>query len=139
MSTHKSPAEVQVEVDNVEASTLSMEEPTVDHKALLRKIDFKVLPMLFLIYVAAFLDRCVRTTLGLVSQTILTSDAVSTSPMLLHSASRKTFTLRGIKGTLLLQSSLCHMCFLRYPPTICSSISSHTFGVSAMQGNFGAA
>jgi hypothetical protein len=29
----------------------------IDEAALQRKIDFRVLPMLFLIYVAAFLDR----------------------------------------------------------------------------------
>ena len=59
MSIPKSAAEIQVMEDNVEASSLRMEGPAVDHKALLRKIDFKVLPMLFLIYVAAFLDRYV--------------------------------------------------------------------------------
>lgn len=32
-------------------------EGVVDEKKLIRKIDFKVLPILFLIYVAAFLDR----------------------------------------------------------------------------------
>jgi hypothetical protein len=31
----------------------------IDEAKLLRKIDLRVLPMLFLIYVAAFLDRCV--------------------------------------------------------------------------------
>lgn len=31
--------------------------PTIDEKALLRKIDIRVIPMLFLLYLAAFLDR----------------------------------------------------------------------------------
>ena len=31
--------------------------PSVDEKALLRKIDFRAIPVLFIIYVAAFLDR----------------------------------------------------------------------------------
>ena len=31
--------------------------PSINEKALVRKIDFKILPMLFLVYVAAFLDR----------------------------------------------------------------------------------
>lgn len=30
---------------------------SIDEKALLRKIDFRVIPVLFVIYVAAFLDR----------------------------------------------------------------------------------
>ena len=30
---------------------------SIDEKALLRKIDFRVIPILFIIYVAAFLDR----------------------------------------------------------------------------------
>jgi hypothetical protein len=30
---------------------------TVDEKKLLRKIDLRVLPMLFMVYVVAFLDR----------------------------------------------------------------------------------
>jgi hypothetical protein len=35
----------------------------IDEKKLLRKIDLRVLPMLVLIYIAAFLDRCVYCTL----------------------------------------------------------------------------
>jgi hypothetical protein len=31
--------------------------PLIDEKALVRKIDMRVIPMLFFIYVAAFLDR----------------------------------------------------------------------------------
>lgn len=31
--------------------------PTIDEKALLRKIDIRVIPILFLLYLAAFLDR----------------------------------------------------------------------------------
>lgn len=31
----------------------------IDEAKLVRKIDLRVLPMLFIIYVAAFLDRCV--------------------------------------------------------------------------------
>lgn len=31
--------------------------PSIDEKVLLRKIDFRVIPILFIIYVAAFLDR----------------------------------------------------------------------------------
>lgn len=31
--------------------------PTINEKALLRKIDIRVIPMLFLLYLAAFLDR----------------------------------------------------------------------------------
>ena len=30
---------------------------SIDEKALLRKIDFRVIPVLFIIYVASFLDR----------------------------------------------------------------------------------
>lgn len=42
---------------------------TVDEARLLRKIDLKVMPMLFVIYVAAFLDRLV---LALLSRLICT-------------------------------------------------------------------
>ena len=31
--------------------------PSIDEKALLRRIDLRVLPMLFIVYTAAFLDR----------------------------------------------------------------------------------
>jgi hypothetical protein len=31
--------------------------PSIDEKKLMRKIDFRLLPILFIIYVAAFLDR----------------------------------------------------------------------------------
>jgi hypothetical protein len=41
----------------------------VDEAKLLRKIDFRVLPMLFLIYFVAFLDRLVDY--GLVGETVL--------------------------------------------------------------------
>lgn len=37
--------------------------PSVNEKALVRKMDFKILPMLFIIYVSAFLDRQVPQTL----------------------------------------------------------------------------
>lgn len=36
---------------------LAQSLPSIDEKALLRKIDFRVIPILFIIYVAAFLDR----------------------------------------------------------------------------------
>ena len=57
MSLPKSTTEVEVEVKTIEASLPHAEEPSVDLKTLLRRIDLKVLPMLFVIYVAAFLDR----------------------------------------------------------------------------------
>ena len=91
MSITKSPAEVEVKVDNVEASTHGLEEPTVNHMALLRKIDFKVLPMLFLIYVAAFLDRHVYT-IGTCQWGHANAKSVSTSPTLSRLAFRKTST-----------------------------------------------
>ena len=31
--------------------------PTIDEKALVRRIDYRLLPVLFIIYLAAFLDR----------------------------------------------------------------------------------
>ncbi|MCJ1268728.1 hypothetical protein MMC22_008616 [Lobaria immixta] len=37
--------------------TAAQSFPSIDEKALLRKIDFRVIPILFIIYVAAFLDR----------------------------------------------------------------------------------
>ena len=43
----------------ITAQTLSQ----IDEKALVRKIDRRVLPVLFAIYVAAFLDRYVSTNL----------------------------------------------------------------------------
>lgn len=36
---------------------MSVTDADVDEGRLLRRIDFRVMPMLFLIYVAAFLDR----------------------------------------------------------------------------------
>lgn len=46
-----------VEVSGNEKSSSDSYDSYVDEKKLIRKIDLKVLPMLFLIYVAAFLDR----------------------------------------------------------------------------------
>ena len=34
--------------------------PNVDEKKVLRKIDFRVVPVLCVLYLLAFLDRCVR-------------------------------------------------------------------------------
>lgn len=54
------------DVDALESSPTSMKEAMldqtmietkVDEKKLVRRIDLRVMPMLFLIYVAAFLDR----------------------------------------------------------------------------------
>ena len=39
------------------ASMPAQSFPSIDEKALLRKIDFRVIPILFIIYVASFLDR----------------------------------------------------------------------------------
>ena len=51
----------QVQVsENLSDMQDSMDMPTpsgINEKALTRKIDLRVLPMLFIIYVAAFLDR----------------------------------------------------------------------------------
>jgi hypothetical protein len=38
-------------------SPMYVTETDIDEGRLLRRIDFRVMPMLFLIYVAAFLDR----------------------------------------------------------------------------------
>jgi hypothetical protein len=62
MSSEKQPEQVvamsQLESGS-EASSSSSPSPTppIDEKALVRKIDMRVIPMLFIIYVAAFLDR----------------------------------------------------------------------------------
>lgn len=40
-----------------EAPPVSVTDTDIDERVLLRKIDRRVMPMLFLIYVAAFLDR----------------------------------------------------------------------------------
>lgn len=51
--------------------------PSVNEKALIRKIDFRVVPILFLLYVAAFLDRVNISnalTLGLQKDLKLKSD-----------------------------------------------------------------
>lgn len=40
-----------------DASATIQPPPTIDEKALLRKIDTRVIPMLFVLYLAAFLDR----------------------------------------------------------------------------------
>ena len=46
------------ELDGAEKSSLSIESsPSVENKKLLRKVDLRVLPMLFIVYFAAFLDR----------------------------------------------------------------------------------
>jgi hypothetical protein len=41
------------------SSSPALQMSTIDEKALVRKIDRRLLPMLFIIYVAAFLDRYV--------------------------------------------------------------------------------
>ena len=47
-----------LESNAVEKTPSPAPSPTpVDEKALIRKMDLKILPMLFLVYVAAFLDR----------------------------------------------------------------------------------
>lgn len=46
-----------LELEGLENANSPARYPLVNEKALLRRIDFKVLPMLFLVYVAAFLDR----------------------------------------------------------------------------------
>ncbi len=46
-----------LEREGLEKANSPAQYPLVNEKALLRRIDFKVLPMLFLVYVAAFLDR----------------------------------------------------------------------------------
>lgn len=43
--------------DSEELSMSLQCPPSVDEKALMRKIDNRVIPVLFIIYVAAFLDR----------------------------------------------------------------------------------
>ena len=51
-------ANMSLEHDGMERAISPTECPaSVDDKALVRKIDRRVLPMLFVIYVAAFLDR----------------------------------------------------------------------------------
>jgi hypothetical protein len=40
-----------------EVSSVSTTEVDIDESRLVRRIDFRVMPMLFLIYIAAFLDR----------------------------------------------------------------------------------
>lgn len=39
------------------ATSPALSPPSIDERALIRRVDRKVLPMLLLIYVAAFLDR----------------------------------------------------------------------------------
>lgn len=50
----------QTSTDNYEASTAIQCPPSIHEKALIRKIDGRVLPVLFIIYLAAFLDRYVE-------------------------------------------------------------------------------
>ena len=47
--------------------------PSVNEKTLVRKMDFKILPMLFIVYVAAFLDRRVDESLPVICVAVLTS------------------------------------------------------------------
>jgi hypothetical protein len=47
----------QVEAMASGVPSVTMTEPGIDEKRLLRRIDLRVMPMLFLIYLAAFLDR----------------------------------------------------------------------------------
>ena len=53
--------EIYSEVVSTTASPSSYEAvecpPSINEKALVRKIDFRVIPILFVLYVAAFLDR----------------------------------------------------------------------------------
>lgn len=58
--------------------------PPINEKVLLRKIDRRVIPVLFVIYMAAFLDRYVffEIHLRLVVERLMC--LVSISPMLLH-------------------------------------------------------
>ena len=57
MSLQKSVTEIKIDGKDAEASISIVEEHAIDSKSLLQKIDFKVLPMLFVIYVVTFLDR----------------------------------------------------------------------------------
>ena len=45
------------ELSGSEKGSYEAERLNVDEKKLIRKVDLKVLPILFLIYIAAFLDR----------------------------------------------------------------------------------
>ena len=47
--------------------------PSINEKVLVRKMDFKILPILFIVYVAAFLDRRVERSLPVFCATVLTS------------------------------------------------------------------
>ena len=59
MSGSNTPDDV-VDLNGTEKANLPTEySSSIDEKALVRKMDFKILPMLFIVYVAAFLDRLV--------------------------------------------------------------------------------
>lgn len=51
------PSKSHESADRENIATPAQTFPSIDEKALLRKIDFRVIPVLFIIYVAAFLDR----------------------------------------------------------------------------------
>ena len=47
----------EAELSSSEKTSHEVGRLRIDEKKLIRKIDLKVLPILFLIYIAAFLDR----------------------------------------------------------------------------------
>ena len=51
--------EASTTVEKAEETVTVLEQcpSSIDEKALVRKLDFKILPMLFIIYLASFLDR----------------------------------------------------------------------------------
>lgn len=50
---------IALELSEAEKIDSSRCPPSIDEKALIRKLDFKILPILFVVYIAAFLDRYV--------------------------------------------------------------------------------
>ena len=44
-------------MDSVDTSAEVQCPPTVNEKALMRRVDLRVIPVLFIVYLAAFLDR----------------------------------------------------------------------------------
>lgn len=48
-----------METFDIDKTSKEAGSASVDERKLLRRIDFKVLPMLFIVYMAAFLDRSI--------------------------------------------------------------------------------
>ncbi|OKL57533.1 hypothetical protein UA08_07095 [Talaromyces atroroseus] len=106
------------ETDDIEAVSPSLDAPSVDDKAiststvneakLLRKIDWRVMPMLFVIYLVAFLDRVNISnalTLGIKTDLDLTGNRANTALVVFYAP----YILFEIPSNLLLKKLNPHV------------------------------